>query len=251
MSAQLLGKVALVTGASSGIGEAAARALAAAGATVVVSARRAEKLAQLVEDIAQAGGTASAISGDVAVEADAFRMVEDTVAQYGRIDILVNSAGIIDSGGLEALSLDQWRRVIDVNLMGTIYTCKAAQPHMKAQGTGDIINISSTAGRRAAGLMGANSTSKFGHTGFTEGLRQEMGNHGVRVAIVEPGATQTEVAEGITDPTMRAAMQHHVSRSGVMQPSDIADAIMLIVTLPRRANVSQIQIRPIDDTNPM
>lgn len=251
MSANLSGKVALVTGASSGIGEAAARALAGAGAEMVVSARRADKLAQLVSEITAAGGRASAVTGDVAHEAEAFAMVEQTIARHGRIDILVNSAGMIDTGGLEALSLDQWRRVIDVNLLGTIYTCKAAQAQMKAQGCGDIINISSTAGRRAAGLMGAYSTSKFGLTGFTEGLRQEMGGHGVRVAIVEPGATETEVAENISDPAMRAAMRTHVSRAGVMQPSDIADAIMFIVSLPRRANVSQILIRPIDDTNPM
>lgn len=251
MSRDISGKVALVTGASSGIGEAAAHMLAAAGATVVVVARRAERLAALVEAIAADGGKAIAISGDVSQEAEAFRIVEDAIAQCGQLDILVNSAGIIDAGGLESLGLDQWRRVIDINLMGTIYSCKAALPQMKAQGSGDIINISSTAGRRAAGLMGAYSTSKFGLTGFTEGLRQEMGSYGVRVAIVEPGATRTEVADGISNPAMREAMRTHVSREGVMQPADIAEAIMLIVALPRRANVSQILIRPTDDTNPM
>ena len=251
MGTALTGKVALVTGASSGIGEATARSLAAAGAEVAVSARRAQKLAGLVAEIEQAGGTAMAISGDVAQQADAFRMVEETIARCGRLDILVNSAGIIDAGGLEALALDRWRRVIEINLMGTIHTCKAALPQMKRQGSGDIVNISSTAGRRAAGLMGAYSTSKFGLTGFTEGLRQELGGYGVRVAIVEPGATETEVADGISDATMREAMRTHVSRAGVMQPEDIADAIMFILGLPRRANVSQILIRPTDDTNPM
>jgi NADP-dependent 3-hydroxy acid dehydrogenase YdfG len=245
---KLRGRVALVTGASSGIGEAAARALAAEGVNVVVAARRAEKLAQLVAEL---GGEAFAVSGDVAVEADAFAMVAQTVERFGRIDILVNSAGMIDAGGLETLTLDQWRRVIEVNLMGTIYCCKAAQPHMQAQQSGDVINISSTAGRRAAGLMGAYSTSKFGLTGFTESIRQEMGAYGVRVAIVEPGATQTEVAAGIADPAWRQAMAKHVSREGVMQPGDIAEAIMFILHLPRRANVSQILIRPTDDTNPM
>mgnify|MGYP003638634204 CR=1 FL=1 len=247
----LAGKVALVTGASSGIGEAAARSLAAAGAQVVVSARRAQKLDALVAEIGDNGGKAAALAGDVSREEDAFSMIEDTIEKFGRIDILVNSAGIIDAGGLENLSIDQWQRVIDVNLMGTIYTCKAALPQMKAQGEGDIINLSSTAGRRAAGLMGAYSTSKFGLTGFTEGLRQEIGNHGVRVSIIEPGATETEVAEGISDPAMRDAMRIHVARKGVMQPSDIADAILFIVGLPRRANVSQILIRPTDDTAPM
>jgi NADP-dependent 3-hydroxy acid dehydrogenase YdfG len=251
MSQMLLGKVALVTGASSGIGEAAALALAAAGATVVVSARRADRLRDLVARIEAAGGTALALQSDVAVEADAFKAVEDTVARFGRIDILVNSAGVIQSGGVESLSLDEWRRVIDINLMGTLYSCKAAIGPMKAQGAGDIINISSTAGRRAAGLFGPYSTSKFGLTGFTEGLRQEVGGAGIRVSIVEPGATQTEVAEGISDPNMRAAMTQHVSKGGAMQPSDIADAIVFIVSLPARANVSQILIRPTIDTAAM
>ena len=152
---------------------------------------------------------------------------------------------------MESLTLDQWRRVIDINLYGTLYTCKAAVPHMKAQGAGDIINISSTSGRRAAGLFGPYSTSKFGLTGLTEGLRQEVGGAGIRVSIIEPGATETEIAGSITDPKWRDAIQHHVTKDGAMQPSDIADAIIFIVSLPRRANVSQILIRPTIDTAPM
>ncbi|RJF91215.1 SDR family oxidoreductase [Sphingomonas cavernae] len=251
MTLSLSGKVALVTGASSGIGEAAALALAEAGASVAVSARRADRLADLVARIEAAGGKALALAGDVAVEAEATMAVADTVARLGRIDILVNSAGVIQAGGVESLPLDEWRRVIDINLLGTLYTCKAAIGPMKAQGGGDIINISSTAGRRAAGLFGPYSTSKFGLTGLTEGLRQEVGGAGIRVAIVEPGATETEVAAGIGDPTMRAAMQQHVGKDGAMQPSDIADAIVFIASLPPRANVSQILIRPTIDTAAM
>lgn len=247
----LADKVALVTGASSGIGEAAASALAAAGVTVAVSARRADRLADLVARIAAAGGRALALPGDVSVEADAANTVSEMVAQLGRIDIVVNSAGVIQAGGVESLSLDEWRRVIDINLLGTLYVCKAAIGPMKAQGAGDIINISSTAGRRAAGVFGPYSTSKFGVTGLTEGLRQEVGGAGIRVSIVEPGATETEVAVGIADPTMRAAMQRHVSKDSAMKPSDIADAIIFIVSLPRRANVSQILIRPTADTAAM
>jgi NADP-dependent 3-hydroxy acid dehydrogenase YdfG len=185
------------------------------------------------------------------VEAEAVGAVEDTVARLGRIDILVNSAGVIQSGGVESLSTDEWRRVIDINLLGTLYTCKAAIGPMKAQGAGDIINISSTAGRRAAGVFVPYSTSKFGLTGLTEGLRQEVGGAGIRVSIVEPGATQTEVAGGISDPAMRAAMTQHVAKEGAMQPSDIAEAIVFIASLPARANVSQILIRPTIDTAAM
>jgi NADP-dependent 3-hydroxy acid dehydrogenase YdfG len=247
----LAGKVALVTGASSGIGEAAALALAESGVTVAVSGRRVDRLAALVTKVEAAGGTALALPGDVAVEADATKSVADTVAQLGRIDILINCAGVNEAGGVESLTLDQWRRVIDINLYGTLYTCKAAVPHMKAQGAGDIINISSTSGRRAAGLFGPYSTSKFGLTGLTEGLRQEVGGAGIRVSIIEPGATETEIAGSITDPTWRDAIQQHVTKDGAMQPSDIADAIIFILSLPRRANVSTILIRPTIDTAPM
>ncbi|OAN59313.1 SDR family oxidoreductase [Sphingobium sp. TCM1] len=247
----LAGKVALVTGASSGIGEAAASALAGAGAAVALSARRVDRLGRLVDRIRAAGGEAIALPGNVAVEVEAMRAVTDTVDRFGRIDILVNSAGVIQSGGVESLSLDEWRRVIDINLLGTLYTCKAAIGSMKAQGGGDIINISSTAGRRAAGLFGPYSTSKFGLTGLTESLRQEVGGAGIRVAIVEPGATATEVAGGISDPTMRAAMTDHVGKDSAMQPEDIAQAILFITALPARANVSQILIRPTADTAAM
>ena len=119
---------------------------------------------------------------------------------------------------------------------------------MKAQGNGDIINISSTSGRRAAGLFGPYSTSKFGLTGMTEGLRQEVGGAGIRVSIIEPGATETEIADSITDPKWRDAIQQHVAKDGAMQPEDIAETIMFIVSLPRRANVSQLLIRPTSDT---
>ena len=247
----LAGKVALVTGASSGIGEAAALALAEAGVAVAVSGRRADRLAALVAKIAAKGGTALALPGDVAVEADATKSVADSVVQLGRIDILINCAGVNEAGGVESLTLDQWRRVIDINLYGTLYTCKAAVPHMKVQGAGDIINISSTSGRRAAGLFGPYSTSKFGLTGLTEGLRQEVGGAGIRVSIIEPGATETEIAGSITDPTWRDAIQQHVTKDGAMQASDIADAIIFILSLPPRANVSTLLIRPTTDTAPM
>lgn len=251
MSQQLSGKVALVTGASSGIGEAAALALAAQGVTVAVSGRRKERLDDLVRRIEAAGGKGLALPGDVSVEADATKAVADTVAQLGRIDILINSAGVNEAGGVESLPLDLWRKVIDVNLMGTLYSCKAAVPLMKAQGGGDIINISSTAGRRATAAFAAYATSKFGLTGFTESLRQEVGGAGIRVCIIEPGATKTEIADSISDPVAREAIRAHVSKDGAMAASDIADAILFVLTLPRRANVSQMLIRPTIDVAAM
>lgn len=251
MAGTLTGRVALVTGASSGIGEGAALALAAAGATVAVAARRVDRLESLVQRIQSAGGKALALPGDVVDESVAKGMVEQTIKRFGRLDILVNSAGIIQAGGVENARLDEWRRVLEVNLLATLYTCTAAIAPMRAQGGGDIINISSTAGRRAAAPFGPYSTSKFGLTGMTEGLRQEVGKYGIRVCIIEPGATTTEVADSITDPNYRTAMQAHVSKDGAMKPEDVADAIVFVASLPRRANVSQLLIRPTIDVAPM
>jgi NADP-dependent 3-hydroxy acid dehydrogenase YdfG len=251
MTANLSGKVALVTGAGSGIGEAAALALAAAGVSVAVSGRRRERLDSLVEKTEAAGGKALALPGDVSVEADAFKAVADAVAHFGRLDIVINSAGVNEAGGISALSLDLWRKVIDINLMGTIYTCAAAVPHLKAAGGGDIINISSTSGRRAAAAFASYSTSKHGVTGFTESIRQELGGEGIRVCIIEPGATATDIASSLSDPKWRAAIQQHVTKEGAMAASDIADAIMFVVSLPPRANVSQMLIRPTIDTAAM
>lgn len=251
MSERLRGKVALVTGASSGIGEAAALALAKEGAAVAVSGRRKDRLDALVAQINAGGGTGMALTCDVSVDAQAADAVRATVAGFGRIDILINSAGVNEAGGVDTLPIELWHKVLDINLMGTLYSCKAAVPYMKAQRSGDIINISSTAGRRGSGAFAAYSTSKFGVTGLTESLRQEVGGVGVRVCIIEPGATHTEIADSITDPTARAAIWKHVTKEGAMAPSDVADAILLVLTLPPRANVSQLLIRPTIDVAPM
>ena len=251
MTKNLEGKVALVTGGGTGIGEAAALALAKAGAAVAVTGRRKERLDEVVALIEAAGGKALAIQSDTSLEADAFGAVAQTVAAFGRLDIVVNSAGVNEAGGIQSLDLDGWRKVIDINLWGTIYTCKAAVPHLQAAGGGDIINISSTAGRRAAGLFASYATSKHGVNGFTESIRQELGGDNIRVSVVEPGATETEIATSVSDPKWAEMMQQHVSKEGAMQPSDIAEAILFIVSLPRRANVSQILIRPTIDTAAM
>lgn len=251
MAESLAGKVALVTGGGTGIGEAAALALAAQGATVAVTGRRLEKLEPVVARIEQAGGKALAVKSDVANETDAFRAVEEAVAQLGRLDIVVNSAGVNEYGGIQTLDLDGWRRVIDINLMGTIYTCAAAVPHLRKAGAGDIVNISSTAGRRAAAAFASYATSKHGVTGFTESLRQELGGLGIRVCIIEPGATETEIAESVSDPKAREFMHKHVTKEGAMKASDIADAVVFAVTLPPRANVSMMLVRPTIDTAAM
>ena len=248
MAQSLAGKIALVTGASSGIGEAAAMALAAAGAVVAVAARRAGRLAGLVAKIEAAGGKALALTGDMSKEADAAKAVTDTVAAFGRIDILINSAGIMESGGIEGADLDIYRKVMDINLMGTVYTCQAAIPQMLAQGEGDIITISSLAARKGGAMTNAYSASKHAVNSMTDGMRQELGDRNIRVSILMPGATTTEVGDSITDPKWRAAIKAHVAKDGAVLPSDIGDTLVFMLSLPRRVNISKICVRPTIDT---
>jgi NADP-dependent 3-hydroxy acid dehydrogenase YdfG len=243
----LAGKVALVTGASSGIGHAGAVALAAAGATVAVGARRADRLETLVSLIEKGGGQAIALPGDVTDEKVAQGMVADTIRHFGRLDILVNSAGIIDGGGIEATDASLYRRVMDINLMATVYTCRAAVAPMRENGGGDIINISSIAGRRAAMLFNAYTASKFALTAMTEAMRQEIAKFGIRVCIIEPGATETEVWSGVSDPKTQESIHKHVTKEGAMKSQDVADAIVFVTSLPRRVNVSELLIRPTID----
>ena len=249
MSGQLAGKVALVTGASSGIGEAAALCLAEAGATVVVCARRVERLSGLVAQIEAAGGKALAVPGDMTMEEDARGAVEKTVAAFGRIDILINSAGIMEAGGIENCDTAIYRRVIDINLMGTVYTSAAAVPHMLEQGGGDIITISSLAGRKGGPMTSAYSASKHAVNMMTDGMRQELGGRNIRVTTLMPGATETEVADSISDPQWRTAIKAHVSKEGAVKPRDIGEALVFILAMPRRTNISEISIRPTIDTS--
>lgn len=248
MSKSLSGKVALVTGASSGIGAATALELARAGATVALAARRADRLAGLVAEIEARGGTALALAGDMAVEAEAIKAVEDTVARFGRIDILINSAGIMQAGGIEGADLAEFRRVYEINVFGTLYTSAAAVPHMLKQGIGDIVNITSLAGRKGGPETNAYSGSKHAANAMTDAMRQELGNRNIRVAILMPGATTTEVAGGITNPDWRNAIAAHVSKEGAVQPEEIGQTIVFMLSMPRNVNISEISVRPTIDT---
>lgn len=244
-------RIALVVGASSGLGESTALALAEAGAHVAIAARRADRLEDLAARVRAIGREALVLPGDATDESTGRRWIADTVARFERLDILVNSAGIIRPGQIARADLDEWRYVIDINLMATLYTCHAALEPMLAQGSGDIINVSSTAGRRSTGAFAPYATSKFGLNGFTEALRQQVGGRGVRVCVIEPGATTTEVTESVEDPLVRARLHEHVHKEGAMKPEDVAAAIVFVASLPPRANVSEILIRPTIDTAPL
>jgi len=250
MKDPLKGKVALVTGASSGIGEAAALALAAGGATVAVAARRADRLAGLVERIQATGAKALALPGDMVKREEAIRTVEDTVSKLGRVDILINSAGIMQTGGIENCNIDEYLRVFDINLFATLYACRAALPHMLKQGGGDIINISSLAARKGNAHTNSYAASKHALNSMTDLMRQEVGNRNIRVCTLMPGATMTEVGDHVTDPKWRQTIQAHVSKEGAVLPADTADTIVFILTLPRRVNISEICVRPTIDTTP-
>ena len=237
----------MVTGASSGIGAATAVALGAAGAKVVAVARRAERLRNTIAAIEAGGGTGMALQGDVAEE----RVASDTVARaldrFGRLDILVNCAGVIQAGNVENADTQEWRRVFEVNLLAALYTCHAALKPMRAQGGGDIVNIGSLACRTTSPVYNAYATSKFALSAMTDGLRQEVGPHGIRVCMIAPGPTKTEVAEGISDPGHREAIRAYTHQPGALEPADVAAAVVYIVGSPARVNISELWIRATAD----
>jgi len=251
VSGVLSGKTALVTGASSGIGRGAAVALAAAGAQVALVARRAERLKDLAAEIEAAGGKALERPADVTDEAEASRVIDDTTSHFGGLDILVNAAGMTQTGKVENGDIADWRYVFELNFWAGFYTARAAIPALRVGG-GDIVNISSTAGRRPVGAtFGPYAASKFALTAFTESLRAEVTQAGIRVSIIEPGATATEVHQHIKDERVRESTRQHLEKDGAMQPEDVAATIVFVVSLPPRVNVSQLLIRPTIDIRPM
>jgi NADP-dependent 3-hydroxy acid dehydrogenase YdfG len=237
-------RVAIVTGASSGIGQAAAEMIAREGAIVVAVARRASRLTELVQRIVAAGGQATALPADVTIEAEANQVVAQTLAQHGRVDILVNSAGIVRPGSVEEADPAEWREQIDINLLAPMYLSKAVIPDMRRRGDGHILNVSSTAGRTAGARHAGYSASKWGVTAYSESMRQELAPLGIRVTLVEPGATITEVGDSIANPKDRAAIQAHVSRGGIMHANDVAGAIVYALKQPPNVNVREIWIAP-------
>ena len=243
----LAGRVALVCGASSGIGQATAIALGAAGASVVAVARRADRLKTTIERVESAGGQGIALAGDVSDEVFASRAVDETVERFGRLDILVNSAGVMQAANVEHADTAQWRHVIEVNFLAALYTCHAAVKAMRAQGSGYIINIGSLACRTTTPVYNSYAASKFALNAMTDGLRQEVGPLGIRVCMVAPGPTRTEVAENITDERHREAIRAYINQEGSLHPDDIAATIVFMAALPPRVNISEVWIRATTD----
>jgi NADP-dependent 3-hydroxy acid dehydrogenase YdfG len=243
----LEGTVALVTGASSGIGAATAAALAAQGAAVALAARRRDRLEELAAGIRDQGGTALVLECDITQEQQAAGAVARTVAELGRLDTLINNAGVMLLGPVVDAPLSEWQRMVELNVLGLLYCAHAALPHLlRAAGDGprqvaDMVNISSVAGRVARNGNGVYSLTKHGVGAFSESLRQEVTKRYVRVSLVEPGATATELTSH-NRPEVLEAIRNQFGQT--MQAEDISDAILYIVTRPRGVAVSEMLIRP-------
>ena len=253
MTKALAGTVALVTGASSGIGAATARALAAEGAAVALLARRADRLNDLKAEIDAAGGTALTTPADVTDAEAVAGAVAATVDGLGRLDTLVNNAGLLRMGEAAQAPLSEWDDLVSVNVRGVLYVTHAALPHLisaaadSPRGVADLVTISSTGGRIARPGTAVYSLTKFGVNAFSEGIRQELIGKRVRVGLVEPGTVATE----ITDHLAPEALQAQLARTAGMaklRPEDIADAVVYMVTRDRRVAVNEMLVRAAEQT---
>ena len=241
--------VALVTGASSGIGQATARALAVRGAKLALVARRTDRLEELAGEIADSGGTALPIEADVTEREQATAAGGRAVEELGRLDILVNNAGVMLLGPIVDAPVEEWEQMVEVNLLGLLYTAHAALPHLlKAaeddpRRVADLVNISSVAGRMARKGSGVYNATKHGVGAFSESLRQEVTGRHLRVSLVEPGAVATEL-QSHNRPEVRDEIEKRFVDMDILQSEDIADAIAYVVTRPRHVAINEVLVRP-------
>jgi NADP-dependent 3-hydroxy acid dehydrogenase YdfG len=239
------GRKAIVTGASSGIGEATAQALAAEGAAVTLGARRKDRLDDLAKRIDADGGTAHVLEVDISDEEAARGFVQGAAEEMGGLDILVNNAGVMLLGAVTGADTDEWRTMVDVNVLGLLYCTHAALPLMQEGGGGHIVNLSSVAGRTAALGSGVYNFTKWGVTGFSEALRQEALHAGIRVTVIEPGFVATELQEQNTNPVVLEQVEKMREQIGdVLEAEDIANAIVYTVASPQRVSINEVLIRP-------
>ncbi|BEP13827.1 SDR family NAD(P)-dependent oxidoreductase [Acidothermaceae bacterium B102] len=249
MTSRLTGTVALVTGASSGIGEATALALAAEGAAVAVAARRRDRLETLAGKIRADGGTVLVLEADITQHDEAVGVVEQTVAGLGRLDTLVNNAGLMLLGAAVGADTGEWSRMVDINLNALLWCAHAALPHLLTAAeqdprrVADLVNISSVAGRFPRSGSAAYNATKHAVTGFSEALRQEVTQRHVRVSMVEPGAVATELRLH-NSAEVQAGMVQRFGDTELLEAQDIAEAVAFIVTRPRHMAINEMLIRP-------
>jgi clavulanate-9-aldehyde reducatase len=243
MGTSLANQVVAVTGASSGIGEATALACAGAGAAVALAARRTDRIEALAERISKQGGRAIAVPADVGEEAQARAFIERTHADLGRLDVLVNNAGVMLLGPIENAPTEEWRQMIHANVFGVLYCTHAALPIMRDQGSGHIVTVSSVAGRIARAGSGVYNLTKFGVGAFSESLRQEGVGIGVRVTLIEPGAVATELSSH-NRPEVREQIAKRFGGFPILTAEDIANAILYAISQPAHVSVNEVLVRP-------
>jgi clavulanate-9-aldehyde reductase len=243
MTNDLSNQVVAVTGASSGIGEATALACAQAGAAVALAARRVDRIEALAQRIVEEGGRAIAVQTDVGEEQQAREFVERAHAELGRLDVLVNNAGVMLLGPIAGASTEEWRRMIHVNVFGVLYCTHAALPLMGEQGSGHIVNVSSVAGRVARQGSGVYNLTKFGVGAFSESLRQEGVALGVRVTLIEPGAVATELP-GHNRPEVLEQMSKRFAGVTPLRAEDIAGAVLYAIAQPANVSINEVLVRP-------
>ena len=243
---EISGKVVAITGASSGIGEAVALHLAKAGAKVFLGARRVDRLKTIVSQIKKAGGEADSHPLDVTKSDEVFAFVKGAQSRFGRLDVLINNAGLMPLSLFDQGKIEEWDRMIDVNIKGTLYGIAAALPIFRAQESGHFINTSSVAGHTVRPTTGVYAGTKFAVRAISEGLRQEVGEK-IRVTIVSPGAVESELAETISDPELKAQMERY--RQIAIPADAIARAIAYAIGEPRTVDVNEILIRPTAQPN--
>jgi NADP-dependent 3-hydroxy acid dehydrogenase YdfG len=233
-------KVVIVTGASSGIGEATARILAAHGARVVLGARRTERLETLAGLIRTAGGIAEYQALDVTKRSQLEDIVALAKSRFGRVDVIVNNAGVMPLSTLDQLKVDEWERMVDVNIKGVLYGIAAALPVMQAQGNGQIINVASVGGHRVVPSAAVYCATKFAVRAISDGLRQEVDN--IRVTVISPGVTESELADSITDPAAKLGMETY--RKIFIAAEAVARTILFAIEQPADVDLSEIVVRP-------
>jgi NADP-dependent 3-hydroxy acid dehydrogenase YdfG len=243
MTDKIASKVVVITGASSGAGEATARHLAALGAAVVVGARRSHRIDALTDEIRAAGGRSISVATDVTSKEQVRKLVDTAVREFGRIDVLLNNAGVMPLAPLDAARTDEWDHMIDVNLKGTLYGIAAALPHMKSQKCGHIMTVSSVYGHVIGPNAAVYCATKFGVRALTEGLRQEVKPYNIRTTIISPGAMSTELQDHIGDPQLQSDVRKSIA-GFALPPSSFARMVAFAINEPDDVDVSEILFRP-------
>jgi NADP-dependent 3-hydroxy acid dehydrogenase YdfG len=242
MDNNIKGKVVVITGASSGLGEATARHLSAQGAIVVLGARRIDRLNSLVDELKACGGTALAIAMDVTQCDQVKKLVDEAVQTYGRIDVMINNAGLMPSSPLERLKIEDWDRMIDVNIKGVLYGIAAALPYMKQQKAGHIINVSSVAGHKVRAGGAVYAATKHAVLALSEGLRQEVKPYNIRTTVISPGAIATELPDSMTEPDIAEKMRKLYEIA--IPAESFARAVAFAISQPEDVDINEIVFRP-------